>query len=77
MKIHHYTSTTPNDFNPCCEEPKQRFASQGYQPPLINKHMKAIEKNGQEQTFRGKRQHHLKGNKNYASINMSLIFTEY
>ena len=70
MKIHHHTSTTPNDFNHYREEPKQRFASQGYQPQLMNKHMKAVEKNGQEQTFKSKRQHHLKGNKNYASINM-------
>ena len=70
MKIHHHTSAIPNDFNHYREEPKQRFAGQGYQPQLINKHMKAVEKNGQEQTFKSKRQHHLKGNKNYASINM-------
>ena len=36
--------TTPNDFNHYCEELKQRFVSQGYQPYLINKHIKAVEK---------------------------------
>ena len=40
---------TPNDFNHYCEELKQRFVSQGYQPQPINKH-----KSRQEKTFKRK-----------------------
>ena len=44
MKIRHCTSTIRNDFNHYCEEPKERFVSQCYEPQLINKHMKAVAK---------------------------------
>ena len=70
MKIRHCTSTIRNDFNHYCEEPKERFVSQCYEPQLINKHIKAVAKNGQEQALKRKRQQHLKGNKNYPSIKM-------
>ena len=61
--------TTPNDFNHYCEELKQSFVSQGYQPQLINKHIKAAEKMDRKGLLK-ERQHHLKRNKNSASINI-------
>ena len=36
--------TTPNNFNHYGQELKQKFVRQGYQPQLINKHIKAVEK---------------------------------
>ena len=70
MNIYHYSCTTPNHFNHYCEEIKQRFVSQGYQPQPINRHIKIVEKMKKERTFKRKRQHHLKRNKNSASINI-------
>ena len=62
--------TTPNDFNHYCEELKQGFISQSYQPQLINKHIKAVEKMDRKELFKERYNTTSKKPKNSASINI-------